>query len=174
MVDQPSDSSAPSASPAEPEKPKGKPWIPVMVARDNAYLVQQGDNYGVPPDRWFMPWCNTSDPRLFVKNGIRMPVHGIVVFKFDGIRECPELARDEARYHEVCRTDFDNRDCIEIGQFDLEAYAKKLNDAYALNKTVPDGVDVLSQLGEAPQAANDSAPQAEEAEQDKNVAQQQP
>jgi len=157
MVNTPSDSPAPADTNKEPEKPKGKPWQPVMVTRDGAYLVRGGDNYGTPTDRYFLPWVDSSDPRQFMKKGQLIKPFGIVVFVFDGIHPCPNLPRDEARYHEIVRSDFDPTDCVQVGAFNLEAHADELNTAYQKNQQVPPSVTALQALGSVP-AANDSAP----------------
>lgn len=151
-----------SASPAAPvaAAPAERPYMPVAITRDGQYLVQGKLRTGTPPDRYFMPWKNASDPRMFVKNGQLVAVHGIVVFKFEGFYDCEKLPHREARYVEVVRSDFDPKDCVELIPFDIEKYGEDLNKAYqADNGSLPESLKSLSAFGGiAP--ANDEAKEA--------------
>jgi hypothetical protein len=98
-----------------------------MVTKDEGYLIRAKAHTGQPPHQIVLPWINQSDPRGFVKNGQKWPVHQLIVFEFDRFVVTPGLGHDEARYYEVSRTDFDPTDCIQIRDFDLEEYSRGLN-----------------------------------------------
>jgi hypothetical protein len=104
-----------------------RPWWPVMVTKDGAYLIRAKPHAGQPPHRIIMPWVNQADPRTFVKNGHKWPVHQLIVFEFDRFNVTPKLEHDEARYYEMGRADFDPTDCVQIKDFDLEEYSCGLN-----------------------------------------------
>jgi hypothetical protein len=117
-----------AANTAEPKKPRPvRPWWPVIVTKDSEYLIRAKPHEGQPPRQIVMPWVNQSDPRTFVNNGQKWPVHQLIVFEFDRFVVTPKLGHDEARYYEVGRMDFDPTDCVQITDFDLEEYARSLN-----------------------------------------------
>jgi hypothetical protein len=122
--------SEPVSSPAlsnENAQARERPWVPILVTREGQYIIFKDKMTGVPGEKYFAPWIDPSDTRLFVRNGKLVRPYGIVTYAFDGIDSRPELDHDHARYHEVERSDFDPTGCVPIEHFDLEKYAKALN-----------------------------------------------
>jgi hypothetical protein len=112
--------------------PPEKPWFPICVSKDNAYLVKSQPKTGKPPAKILMPWVDSNDPRLFVRNGELIKPYGVVEFEFVRLEECPELDHNRACYREINRSNFDPAGCAPIQYFNLEKHAEVLNEAQAL------------------------------------------
>jgi len=86
-----------------------------------------------------LPWVDTEDPRLFVRNGELIRPYGITEFAFVRLESCPELDHDRACYRELVRVDFDPTGCVPIKYFDLEKLSDSLNGAQELAESrIPD------------------------------------
>lgn len=106
-----------------------RPIFHVCVTRDNSYMVQRQKTEGRPPAKFLMPFVNTADPRLFVRNGELIKPYSIIEFELCEMVGLPEVSHDQAIYAEVGRTEFDPAGCVPIQYFNLEKVAEDLNAA---------------------------------------------
>jgi hypothetical protein len=116
-----------------------RPIFHVCVASDGSYMVRPQKASGTQSSKIYIPWLDSTDPRMFVRNGELIKPYGIVEFEYLRTVSWPELNHDIAFYKEASRTGFDPTGCVPINYFDIEKVGKQLNEAHALlEERIPD------------------------------------